>query len=169
MSTQKTYCLCYGRRLKVHSDVHLPKVQDHFIAVATKAVALNPADWEMVEDHPSKGAIGGYGYSGVVEEMGNCVKGLKVGDGVAGFAQGGTFKSLGTIATRLTRFGRRSIPHQRRICRAHQIQAGLSRKPLKTSSGKRHLRQALASLLLDKVYIKCSACLSRPQRSHHLR
>ncbi|KAF9697960.1 hypothetical protein EKO04_004419 [Ascochyta lentis] len=71
------------------SDVPLPKVQDNFILVKTKAVALNPTDWKSLEGTPSKGAIVGCDYAGVVEEVGSGVKDLKIGDRVAGFARGG--------------------------------------------------------------------------------
>jgi NADPH:quinone reductase-like Zn-dependent oxidoreductase len=89
MSTQKAVVHVEKGVSELRSDVPLPKVQDNFIIVKTKAVALNPTDWKSIENSPSKGAIAGCDYAGVVEEVGNGVKDLKVGDRVAGFARGG--------------------------------------------------------------------------------
>lgn len=74
---------------ELRSDIPLPTVQDNYIIVKTKAVALNPTDWKSIENNPSKGAIVGCDYAGVVEEVGNGVKDVEVGDRVAGFARGG--------------------------------------------------------------------------------
>ncbi|KAJ4407924.1 hypothetical protein N0V91_003589 [Didymella pomorum] len=89
MSTQKAVVHVEKGVSELRSDVPLPKVQDNFIIVKTKAVALNPTDWKSIENSPSRGAIVGCDYAGVVEEIGNGVKDLKVGDRVAGFARGG--------------------------------------------------------------------------------
>ncbi|KAJ4988281.1 TOXD protein [Stagonosporopsis vannaccii] len=89
MSTQKAVVHVEKGVSEVRSDVPIPKVQDNFIIVRTKAVALNPTDWKSIENNPSKGAIVGCDYAGIVEEIGNGVKDLKVGDRVAGFARGG--------------------------------------------------------------------------------
>jgi NADPH:quinone reductase-like Zn-dependent oxidoreductase len=89
MSTQKAVVHVSKGVSELRTDVPLPKVQDNFIIVKTKAVALNPTDWKSIENSPSKGAIAGCDYAGIVEEVGNGVKDLKVGDRVAGFARGG--------------------------------------------------------------------------------
>ncbi|KAJ4335719.1 hypothetical protein N0V95_008822 [Ascochyta clinopodiicola] len=89
MSTQKAVVHVEKGVSELRSDVPLPKVQDNFIIVKTKAVALNPTDWKSLDGNPSKGAIVGCDYAGVVEEVGNGVKDVKVGDRVAGFARGG--------------------------------------------------------------------------------
>ncbi|KAF3042728.1 hypothetical protein E8E12_009390 [Didymella heteroderae] len=89
MSTQKAVVHVKKGVSELRSDVPLPKVQDNFMIVKTKAVALNPTDWKSLESSPSKGAIVGCDYAGVVEEVGNGVKDVKVGDRVAGFARGG--------------------------------------------------------------------------------
>lgn len=89
MSTQKAVVHVEKGVSEVRSDVPLPKVQDNFIIIKTKAVALNPTDWKSLENYPSKGAIVGCDYAGIVEEIGSNVKGLEVGDRVAGFVRGG--------------------------------------------------------------------------------
>jgi NADPH:quinone reductase-like Zn-dependent oxidoreductase len=89
MSSQKAVVHVEKGVSELRSDVPLPKVQDNFIIVKTKAVALNPTDWKSIENSPSKGAIAGCDYAGVVEEVGNGVKDIEVGDRVAGFARGG--------------------------------------------------------------------------------
>ncbi|KAJ8117951.1 hypothetical protein OPT61_g969 [Boeremia exigua] len=89
MSTQKAVVHVEKGISEIRSDVPTPKVQDNFIIIRTKAVALNPTDWKSIENSPSKGAIVGCDYAGIVEELGNGVTGLEVGDRVAGFARGG--------------------------------------------------------------------------------
>lgn len=90
MSTQKAVVQVEKGVSEVRSDVPLPKVQDNFMIVKTKAIALNPTDWKSIENTPSKGAIVGCDYAGIVEEVGNGVTDVKVGDRVAGFARGGS-------------------------------------------------------------------------------
>jgi NADPH:quinone reductase-like Zn-dependent oxidoreductase len=91
MSTQKAVVHVSKGVSELRSDVPLPKIQDNFVLVKTKAVALNPTDWKSIENSPSAGAIAGCDYAGIVEEVGNGVTGLKVGDRVAGFARGGNY------------------------------------------------------------------------------
>ncbi|KAF2825388.1 oxidoreductase-like protein, partial [Ophiobolus disseminans] len=72
------------------SDVPLPKLTaDNWVLVKTKAVALNPTDWKNIDRANSPGAIAGCDYAGVVEEVGQGVGSLKIGDRVAGFVRGG--------------------------------------------------------------------------------
>ena len=68
----------------------IPKLRDDYILIKTVSVALNPTDWKSLENTPSKGALVGCDYAGVVEEVGNGVTDVKVGDRVAGFARGGS-------------------------------------------------------------------------------
>lgn len=89
MSTQKAVVHVSQGVSELRSDVPSPKVQDKFVIVKTKAVALNPTDWKSLERGASKGAIVGCDYAGIVEEVGNGVDDLKVGDRVAGFVRGG--------------------------------------------------------------------------------
>jgi NADPH:quinone reductase-like Zn-dependent oxidoreductase len=90
MPTQKAVVQVEKNVAEVRSDVPLPTVKDNFMIVKTKAVALNPTDWKSLENTPSKGALVGCDYAGVVEEVGNGVTDVKVGDRVAGFARGGS-------------------------------------------------------------------------------
>lgn len=94
MSTQKAVVQVEKGVSEVRSDVPIPKVQDNFIIVRTKAVALNPTDWKSIQNTPSKGALVGCDYAGIVEEVGKGVEDVKVGDRVAGFARGGILAPL---------------------------------------------------------------------------
>jgi NADPH:quinone reductase-like Zn-dependent oxidoreductase len=94
MSTQKAVVHVSKGVSECKSDVPLPKIQDNYVLVKTKAVALNPTDWKSIEGNPSPGAIAGCDYAGIVEEVGNGVTGLKVGDRIAGFARGGKSNHL---------------------------------------------------------------------------
>lgn len=77
-------------------EIARPKLQDEYILVKTKAVALNPTDWKTLS---SSRAIAdstlGCDYAGIVEEVGSAVTAsLKPGDRVAGFTFGGKSLSL---------------------------------------------------------------------------
>lgn len=90
MSVQKAVVHKSNGVSELRSDVPLPTLPgDDWILVKTKAVALNPTDWKNIDKATAPGAIAGCDYAGVVEEVGNAVTKLKVGDKVAGFARGG--------------------------------------------------------------------------------
>lgn len=75
---------------KLVSNLPMPKVREEWIVVKVVAVALNPTDWMTIDRLDEKGAIIGCDYAGIVEEVGSAVtNGLKKGDRVAGWAQGG--------------------------------------------------------------------------------
>ncbi|TVY37258.1 Protein TOXD [Lachnellula occidentalis] len=70
-----------------------PKLRDDFVLVKTMAVALNPADWQDLEEQDLKPGSAplliGCDFSGIVEAMGkNVSKDLKIGDRVMGFVHG---------------------------------------------------------------------------------
>ncbi|KAL6709860.1 hypothetical protein ACN47E_000645 [Coniothyrium glycines] len=89
MSTQKAV-VHKADGTEVRNDVPLPKLSaDNWVLVKTKAVALNPTDWKNVGRATSPGAIVGCDYAGVIEEVGENVGDLKVGDRIAGFVRGG--------------------------------------------------------------------------------
>jgi len=71
----------------------LPQLRDDYILVKTVAVALNPADWQTLEEEPrpdSKDLLLGCDYSGIVVAVGKDVrKSFKKGQRIAGSAHGG--------------------------------------------------------------------------------
>ncbi|TVY29255.1 Protein TOXD [Lachnellula hyalina] len=89
-----------------------PKLRDDFIQVKTIAVALNPADWQDLEEQELKPGspplLIGCDYSGIVEAIGKDVsKDLKIGDRVMGFAHGTNVDNHedGTFAEHITAKG----------------------------------------------------------------
>jgi len=73
-------------------DIPYPSLRDGYILVRTIAVALNPADWQDLEEDfkpGSKPLLMGCDYAGIVVAVGKDVKkDLKKGDRVAGSAHG---------------------------------------------------------------------------------
>lgn len=70
-------------------NVPIPQLRDDYILVKTKAVALNPGDWKLIDYLAAPGEIVGCDYSGVVVEVGARVqKQFRPGDRVAGFVHG---------------------------------------------------------------------------------
>lgn len=68
----------------------VPTLRDEYMIVKTVAVALNPEDWQNLDQEGNEGTISGIDYSGVVVEVGNKVrKNFKAGDRVAGCSLGG--------------------------------------------------------------------------------
>jgi len=66
-----------------------PKLRDGYLKIKTVAVALNPTDWKHIDYLPSKGALVGCDFSGIVEEVGSGVtKSFKKDDKVSGFVHG---------------------------------------------------------------------------------
>lgn len=76
----------------------IPKVLDTYLLVKTVAVALNPTDWQTVDEAPMPGAapsIIGVDAAGIVVEVGKGVtRDFKPGDRVAGFSHGGQTSSV---------------------------------------------------------------------------
>lgn len=90
MATQRGLQIQGPKSAKVVSDLPIPKLRNDFIIVKVVAVALNPADWMSIEYAAGKGPLSGCDYAGTVEELGAAVaNGLKKGDRVAGFTNGG--------------------------------------------------------------------------------
>jgi NADPH:quinone reductase-like Zn-dependent oxidoreductase len=74
-------------------NVPIPKLRDDYILVRTIAVALNPTDWQKVDESSKPGftySLLGTDYAGIVEEVGKAVtKNFKKGDRIAGWGHGG--------------------------------------------------------------------------------
>ncbi|EXJ77941.1 hypothetical protein A1O3_09100 [Capronia epimyces CBS 606.96] len=71
-------------------DRPFPKLRPGYVLVDVKAVALNPTDWKHIDFINTKGSLSGCDFAGVVAETGTGYsKQWKVGDRIAGFANGG--------------------------------------------------------------------------------
>lgn len=77
------------------TTIPIPPVHDDYILVKTVAVALNPTDWQTVDETPMPGvapSLIGCDAAGIVVEVGKKVtKNFKPGDRIAGFSHGGVF------------------------------------------------------------------------------
>jgi NADPH:quinone reductase-like Zn-dependent oxidoreductase len=77
------------------TEIPIPKLRDDYIIVKTVAVALNPTDWQNLDEpfKPGQNAtLMGCDAAGVVVEIGkNVTKAFKKGDRIAGMAHGGMF------------------------------------------------------------------------------
>lgn len=92
MSTQKAIVLD-GSYASLVTDRPLPKLRPGYVAVKTKAVAINPTDYKSIQRSNVAGALGGCDHAGVVEQIGEGYeKKWKVGDRIAGFAFGNNFR-----------------------------------------------------------------------------
>ncbi|KAF5660666.1 zinc-binding oxidoreductase [Fusarium heterosporum] len=70
-------------------DAPIPHLREDYILVKTRAVAINPADWKMIDYAASPGQNAGFDYSGVVVKAGSLVQDrFQPGDRVAGFVHG---------------------------------------------------------------------------------
>lgn len=79
-------------------DIPVPTIDDDEILVQTVALAQNPTDWKFIQNVTNEGTIVGCDWSGYVVKTGKKVSTLSVGDHVAGFVQGGTYKDRGAYA-----------------------------------------------------------------------
>jgi hypothetical protein len=76
------------------SEIPIPGLRPTYILVRTIAVALNPTDWQTLDEVPEPGtpySLLGCDAAGIVVEVGSEVtKDFKVGDRIAGLAHGGS-------------------------------------------------------------------------------
>ncbi|KAK9236797.1 protein TOXD [Lipomyces kononenkoae] len=81
-----------GTNHAVVAELPLPSLRDDYILVKTVAVALNPTDWQDLDEDFEPGAkplLMGCDYAGIVEAVGkNVTKGLQQGDRVMGLVHG---------------------------------------------------------------------------------
>jgi NADPH-dependent curcumin reductase CurA len=77
------------------ASIPIPRLRDDYILVKTIAVALNPTDWQTLDETPKPGttySLLGCDAAGIVVEVGkNVTKKFKKGDRIAGVAHGGEF------------------------------------------------------------------------------
>jgi NADPH:quinone reductase-like Zn-dependent oxidoreductase len=75
------------------TQIPYPKLRDDYLIIRTIAVALNPTDWQNIDEPfkvDQKPTLTGCDAAGVVVEVGkNVTKKFKKGDRVAGIAHGG--------------------------------------------------------------------------------
>ncbi|KAG0650013.1 ACT-toxin biosynthesis S2 [Hyphodiscus hymeniophilus] len=93
MAPQNRGILKIAQGKAVLATIPIPKIPDNFILVKTVAVALNPTDWQTVDEKPKAGippSLLGCDAAGIVVEVGKGVtKDFKPGDRIAGFSHGG--------------------------------------------------------------------------------
>ncbi|KAH7330218.1 putative zinc-binding oxidoreductase ToxD [Rhexocercosporidium sp. MPI-PUGE-AT-0058] len=93
-----------GQGKSTVAPIPIPSVPDDSILVKTVAVALNPTDWQTLDEVPAPGfshSLLGVDAAGIVVEIGKGVtKDFKIGDRVAGFSHGGNDRNpvTGTFA-----------------------------------------------------------------------
>ncbi|QRV87251.1 Zinc-binding dehydrogenase [Ceratobasidium sp. AG-Ba] len=90
-----------GQKIQVE-EVPVPTIGSDEVLVKVHSIAQNPADW-MVADNASQynsvGNILGCDFSGIVVKVGSSeITNVKVGDTVAGFEHGGSYKDRGAFA-----------------------------------------------------------------------
>lgn len=88
-SVQKAVVVIAPQEAKLVTDRPLPALRDHHILVKVVCIALNPADWKHIDFMSSPGALLGYDYSGIVEQIGQGVTRFAKGDRVCGLVHGG--------------------------------------------------------------------------------
>ena len=95
MALQNRGLLKTGLGKAAVASIPIPRLRDDYILVKTIAVALNPTDWQTVDEIPKSETtrlLLGCDYAGIVVEVGKDVtKNFKKGDRIAGGAHGGKF------------------------------------------------------------------------------
>lgn len=94
MATSNRGIVKLGQGKAVLTSVPVPKLRDDCLLLRTIAVALNPTDWQTVDEAFSPGttrSLIGCDCAGIVVEVGSKLTGsFKKGDRVAAFAHGGS-------------------------------------------------------------------------------
>ncbi|KAH9938113.1 chaperonin 10-like protein [Fomitopsis serialis] len=100
--TMKALVTQANKTVKIE-EIPVPEIDDWEILVKVVAAASNPTDWQYIDGVTKVGTLSGCDWSGHIVKLGSKVTqlhatGLKVGDHVAGFTQGGTYKDRGAYA-----------------------------------------------------------------------
>lgn len=140
----------------VLASVPIPRLQDDYILVKTVAVALNPTDWQTVDESFPPGtlrALLGCDAAGIVVEVGKKVtKEFQKGDRIAGIAHGGNNynEEKGTFAALITLKGDTAIriPPNITFEEAATLPCGITTVALGLY---RHLDLPLLTLPLPKI------------------
>src|SRR3954466_651708 len=93
MSIQNRGIVKIAKGEAILTSIPIPKLRDDYILIKTISVALNPADWQTLDEEFVPGttrSLLGIDAAGIVVEVGKSVtKSFKKGDRVTGFAHGG--------------------------------------------------------------------------------
>jgi NADPH:quinone reductase-like Zn-dependent oxidoreductase len=77
----------------------IPQLRDDYILVKTRAVTINPADWNSIDYIATPGEIVGCDYSGVVVQVGALLQDqFRPGDRVAGLVHGCEYFSVTCVS-----------------------------------------------------------------------
>lgn len=88
MATQMALVAGDGGQYQVSTAVEIPELRPCTMLCQVRAVALNPADWKMIESPATRDAIGGNDFAGEVIQVGQGVKRFKEGDRIFGMMFG---------------------------------------------------------------------------------
>lgn len=88
MNTQVALVAGNGGHYQISTDVEVPKLKPGTMLCKVRAVALNPADWKMIEFSATKDSIGGNDFAGEVVQVGQGVKRFKERDRIFGMMFG---------------------------------------------------------------------------------
>lgn len=88
MSTQIAVVAGNDGQYRLSAGVEVPKLKPGTMLCRVKAVALNPADWKMIEFSATPDSIGGNDFAGEVLQVGPGVTRFKEGDRILGMMFG---------------------------------------------------------------------------------
>lgn len=88
MTTQVALVAGNGGQYRLSTAVEVPKLKPGTMLCKVRAVALNPADWKMIEFSATQDSIGGNDFAGEVVRVGSGVKRFKEGDRIIGMTFG---------------------------------------------------------------------------------
>lgn len=95
MASQNRGIIKIGQGKAVLKPIPVPKLRDDYILVKTAAVAINPTDWQTLDEAFKPGttnALLGCDAAGVVVEVGkNVTRDFKPGDRIVSMAHGGLY------------------------------------------------------------------------------
>jgi NADPH:quinone reductase-like Zn-dependent oxidoreductase len=95
MASQNRGIIKIAQGKAVLKPIPVPKLRDDYILVKTAAVAINPTDWQTLDETFKPGTthtLLGCDAAGVVVEVGkNVTRDFKPGDRIVGMAHGGLY------------------------------------------------------------------------------
>ena len=100
-------------QLRLVSDQGMPQLESDRVLIKTKAVALNPADWKLLDFSTTPGAVSGCEFAGIVLKVGEKVrKTFRAGDRVCGmiFGANPSLPADGSFAEYVTAVGDLCLP-----------------------------------------------------------
>lgn len=116
-----------GRNHAEIIDLSIPRLRDDYILVKTVAVALNPADWQNLDEDFESGTpplLLGNDAAGIIEAVGdNVTKRLKKGDRVICCVHGGTICQMSSKSDSLAKSLPVNVTYPEDGAFAHHIQA----------------------------------------------